>query len=119
MRERWEGDIWEGGERRERGVRGEREGGERGVRGKRRHEIGNIMLLNTDSRANKLPEITNNNIMTSLFCVNENIMIFFTISKCYKYTFLNLTYDFHFKNVCTNVSPSVFPHNIYLKSNIK
>ena len=32
-------------------------------RGSRGDEIGNIMLLNNDSQANKLQEITNNNIM--------------------------------------------------------
>ena len=33
------------------------------------------MLLNNDSRANKLHELTNNNIILSLI-VNENIKIF-------------------------------------------
>ena len=39
---------------------------EREGRGERGDELGNIMLLNNDSRANKLHEITNNNIISSL-----------------------------------------------------
>ena len=44
----------------------------------------------------KLHEITINNIISSLF-VNENILIFKTIFKSYKYKFQTVTYDFHFK----------------------
>ena len=96
--------IWESGE--EEGERCDVEGRESGEgcerdvregvrkRGLGRDEIGNIMLLNNESRANKLDEISINNIISSLF-VNEKIY-FFTIFKSYKYTFLTLTYDFHF-----------------------
>ena len=59
----------------------------------RGYEIEKIMLLNNDSRANKLHEITNCNIILSLF-VNENIK-FFNNCKSYKYKFVTVTYDYH------------------------
>ena len=76
--------------------RGERERGEReresGKRdGKRRDKIRNIMLLNNDSRANKIQST----ILYHHFLLMK-IFFSFTISKSYKYKFINLTYDFHF-----------------------